>query len=408
MLKKFEGEKRKQYIALGVAVALLGGGMFLLSEIFGKKKEEKREGPPVKVEAPPPKKTEEETLRALYGEKITQLEKRIEELERRNNQQQQKGQSPPPIAELLGQGQKEPSASPPPPPPPPPPPSSPPPATSQGAGRSGQQGEAKKPEPQVLADLIVIKKGEESPATEKEEKKEEIKPAPQVPQSQSKKSLIPAGAFVKAVLLSGLDAPTGGKAQSSPHPVLIRIVDKAVLPNLWKADIKDCFVIGSGYGDLPSERAYIRLEVLSCVKKDGTVVEKKVKGYVAGEDGKVGLLGRVVSKQGAILARMLLAGFIDGISRVFQQSGSTVIVSPQGSLTTIDPGKALNVGIAGGFTSAAKELVEQYKKLADETYPVVEINAGRKVDVVFLQSIDFSSVEQEQAGKQENKQEGNK
>lgn len=395
MLKKFEGEKRKQYIALGVAVALLGGGMFLLSETFGKKKEEKREGPPVKVEAPPPKKTEEETLRALYGEKITQLEKRIEELER----QQQKGQSPPPIAELLGQGQKEPSASPP--PPPPPPPSSPPPATSQGAGQSGQ-----KPEPQVLADLIVIKKGEETPATK--EKKEEIKPAPQVPQSQSKKSLIPAGAFVKAVLLSGLDAPTGGKAQSSPHPVLIRIVDKAVLPNLWKADIKDCFVIGSGYGDLPSERAYIRLEVLSCVKKDGTVVEKKVKGYVAGEDGKVGLLGRVVSKQGAILARMLLAGFIDGISRVFQQSGSTVIVSPQGSLTTIDPGKALNVGIAGGFTSAAKELVEQYKKLADETYPVVEINAGRKVDVAFLQSIDFSSVEQEQAGKQENKQEGNK
>lgn len=395
MLKKFEGEKRKQYIALGVAVALLGGGMFLLSETFGKKKEEKREGPPVKVEAPPPKKTEEETLRALYGEKITQLEKRIEELER----QQQKGQSPPPIAELLGQGQKEPSASPP--PPPPPPPSSPPPATSQGAGQSGQ-----KPEPQVLADLIVIKKGEETPATK--EKKEEIKPAPQVPQSQSKKSLIPAGAFVKAVLLSGLDAPTGGKAQSSPHPVLIRIVDKAVLPNLWKADIKDCFVIGSGYGDLPSERAYIRLEVLSCVKKDGTVVEKKVKGYVAGEDGKVGLLGRVVSKQGVILARMLLAGFIDGISRVFQQSGSTVIVSPQGSLTTIDPGKALNVGIAGGFTSAAKELVEQYKKLADETYPVVEINAGRKVDVAFLQSIDFSSVEQEQAGKQENKQEGNK
>ena len=381
MLKKFEGEKRKQYIALGVAVALLGGGMFLLSEIFGKKKEEKREGPPVKVEAPPPKKTEEETLRALYGEKITQLEKRIEELERQNKQQ--KGQFPPSIAELLGQGQKEPSAFPPPPPPPPPPPSSPPPATSQG--------EAKKPEPQVLADLIVIKKGEEIPATKKEEKKEEIKPAPQVP----------AGAFVKAVLLSGLDAPTGGKAQSSPHPVLIRIVDKAVLPNLWKADIKDCFVIGSGYGDLPSERAYIRLEVLSCVKKDGTVVEKKVKGYVAGEDGKVGLLGRVVSKQGAILARMLLAGFIDGISRVFQQSGSTVIVSPQGSLTTIDPGKALNVGIAGGFTSAAKELVEQYKKLADETYPVVEINAGRKVDVVFLQSIDFSSVEQEHAGKQE-------
>jgi len=38
-------------------------------------------------------------------------------------------------------------------------------------------------------------------------------------------------------------------------------------------------------------------------------------------------------------------------------------------------------------------LVEQYKKLADETYPVVEINAGRRVDLVFLQSFSLDDVE---------------
>ncbi|MFN3263971.1 MAG: TrbI/VirB10 family protein, partial [Aquificaceae bacterium] len=102
---------------------------------------------------------------------------------------------------------------------------------------------------------------------------------------------------------------------------------------------------------------------------------------------------RVVSKQGQALARMLLAGFIEGISRIFQQSGTTVIVSPTGGTTTqtIDPSMALRTGLAGGMASATKELVEFYKKLAEETYPVVEINAGRNVDLVFLQSIDFSS-----------------
>ena len=33
------------------------------------------------------------------------------------------------------------------------------------------------------------------------------------------------------VLLGGLDAPTGGQSQTNPHPVLLRLVDSAVLPN---------------------------------------------------------------------------------------------------------------------------------------------------------------------------------
>jgi conjugal transfer pilus assembly protein TraB len=245
-------------------------------------------------------------------------------------------------------------------------------------------------------DLIAIEKQE----VKKEEGKVEVKEEEKAPKRKSR-ALIPAGAFVKGVLLSGLDAPTGGKAQTSPHPVLIRLVDKAILPNLYKSDIRDCFVIGSGYGDLAAERAYIRLEAISCVKEGGEIVEKKISGYVSGEDGKVGLLGRVVTKQGAILARMLVAGFIEGISKVFQQASTTVVVSPPGTVSTIDPKRALQVGIAGGFSEAARVLVEQYKKLADETFPVVEINAGRRVDVVFLQSFsldDVDSVVRQEAG----------
>jgi conjugal transfer pilus assembly protein TraB len=255
-----------------------------------------------------------------------------------------------------------------------------------------QEGGTRPQIPSRPIDLIAIEKREVKREGNGEERKMELRKDVNVERRKSK-AIIPAGAFVKGVLLSGLDAPTGGKAQTSPHPVLIRLVDKAILPNLYKSDIRDCFVIGSGYGDLAAERAYIRLEAISCVKTNGEVVERKITGYVAGEDGKVGLLGRVVTKQGALLARMLVAGFIEGISRVFQQASTTVVVSPTGTLSTIDPNRAFQVGIAGGFTEAARVLVEQYKRLADETYPVVEINAGRRVDVVFLQSFSLDDVE---------------
>jgi conjugal transfer pilus assembly protein TraB len=68
--------------------------------------------------------------------------------------------------------------------------------------------------------------------------------------------------FTRAVLLGGLDAPTGGQAQTNPQPVLLRLADSAFLPNRFRSAVKECFVIGAGYGDISAERAYIRTENL--------------------------------------------------------------------------------------------------------------------------------------------------
>ena len=99
--------------------------------------------------------------------------------------------------------------------------------------------------------------------------------------------------------------------------------------------------------------------------------------------------GRVVTRQGALLARALVAGFLEGISQAFAQSNTSVIVSPQGALTTIKPSQVFSVGVAGGFAKAAEKLADFYMKLATQMFPVIEINAGRKVDVVFLSSVSF-------------------
>ncbi len=198
---------------------------------------------------------------------------------------------------------------------------------------------------------------------------------------------IPSGAFTRAILLGGLDAPTGGQSQRNPQPVLLRLVDNAVLPNHFRSRVKECFVVGAGYGDVSSERAYIRTESLSCVARDGTALDVPIKGYVAGEDGKAGMRGRLVSKQGQILANALLAGVASGIGHAFQQNATTFSVSPLGTTSTVNPGEQFQSGFGTGVGRAMDRLAQYYINLAEKTFPVVEVDAGRTVDVVMTRGI---------------------
>ncbi|MFX8047654.1 TraB/VirB10 family protein, partial [Acinetobacter baumannii] len=85
-------------------------------------------------------------------------------------------------------------------------------------------------------------------------------------------------------------------------PVLMKIRDKGTLANYFKTDLKESTVIGAAKGNLSSERVEIRLETITCILANGTVIEEPIKGYVAGEDGKAGFRGKVISKQGSIIA----------------------------------------------------------------------------------------------------------
>ena len=207
------------------------------------------------------------------------------------------------------------------------------------------------------------------------------------PAARDARRYIPSGAFTRAILLGGLDAPTGGQSQRNPQPVLLRLVDNAVLPNHFRSKIKECFVVGAGFGDVSSERAYIRTESLSCVTRDGTAIDVPVKGYVAGEDGKAGMRGRLVSKQGQILANALLAGVASGIGHAFTQSSTTLSVSPLGTTSSVDPGKQLEAGLGTGVGKALDRLAQYYISLAEKVFPVIEVDAGRSVDVVLTQGV---------------------
>jgi conjugal transfer pilus assembly protein TraB len=193
--------------------------------------------------------------------------------------------------------------------------------------------------------------------------------------------------FTPARLLNGLDAATGGSAQQNPQPVLMQVTDMTQMPNRYREDFKECFITGAGYGDISSERAYLRLEKLSCIDDDGHAIEEAIDGYVTGEDGKVGMRGHLVSKQGQVLAKALLAGIASGIGDAFTQSVSTQSISPLGATTTIPPGAAARAGVYTGVGKALNKLADFYIQQADKLYPVIEVNAGRSVDVIINKGV---------------------
>lgn len=203
---------------------------------------------------------------------------------------------------------------------------------------------------------------------------------------------LPAGSFVSATLLSGLDAPTGGQAQNNPQPVLLRLVDDGTLPNRVASNIRSCHMTAAGYGDISAERAYLRLERMSCVLVNGQVVDKAIKGYVAGEDGKAGIRGSLVSKQGQMIARALVSGVAGGIGSGISEAYSSVSTSATtGTVTTVDPSKIGQFGVANGFGKTLEKVADWYLQRANETYPIIEVASGRSVDIVLTEGFAFET-----------------
>jgi conjugal transfer pilus assembly protein TraB len=193
---------------------------------------------------------------------------------------------------------------------------------------------------------------------------------------------IPAGTFSKVVLLSGIDAPTGGMAKSDPVPVLLKLQDNGQLPNSFRSKIKDCHIVADSFGNMSSERGYLRLTKLTCVLKDKRILEANIQGFVTGEDGKVGFRGKVVSKQGALIAKSALAGVFSGLGGAISSQYQTISQSAVGTVTTMDPKKMMQAGLSNGASNALGKIADFYIARANETFPIIEIDAGRRGEIV--------------------------
>lgn len=191
---------------------------------------------------------------------------------------------------------------------------------------------------------------------------------------------LPSGSILTGVNITGVDAATGKEAMANPIPMLVRVKHSAILPNRYRADVRECFVLASGYGDLASERAYMRASSISCVRTDKRVIDIKVEMIAIGPDGKAGIRGRLVSRQGQIIAKAALAGLAQGLSQAFgggQNQNQYLIPGTMPSASDVGA-QAFGGGVGSAFDSIAK----YYLKLADQMFPVVEIDPGQRITFV--------------------------
>ena len=221
---------------------------------------------------------------------------------------------------------------------------------------------------------------------------------------------LPAGAHAEAVVLAGVDASAGVSSQGDPRPVLFRITGPA-----WTAaedgtalqvDVDGCTVTGAAHGDLSSEKVYARFRTMTCAGPEpGTVIETDVAGFVAGS-GKTGVRGPVVSREGALVEKAFLAGLVSGLGQGVSGAFApqAVATGTGAAVANTGLGDIGRAGLGAGASSAGQKVADYMIRRAEQYQPVVQLQAGTKVTLVFLEGarIDGRAAKPTQTAQQGN------
>ncbi|WP_371220711.1 TraB/VirB10 family protein [Orientia tsutsugamushi] len=217
--------------------------------------------------------------------------------------------------------------------------------------------------------------------------------------SEPKKNVenyVTSGSSARAVLLIEVVVGTGINSSSSPEPIVLQLLDTAILYDEYKTDqIKKAILIGSCNGEMSSERAKCRIETLSVVNNQGDIIEKKVEGWLIGEDGRSGIKGIVVDKSSNIASMAALNGVFSSIAKFLQSKAikpdmlPTLNLVAGGQQQEFQIGDALQSGAYAGASNAFDKLADFAIKRADSMSPVVLIASGRVIDVVFKEGFDL-------------------
>lgn len=195
------------------------------------------------------------------------------------------------------------------------------------------------------------------------------------------------GTFARAVMIGGADTNASVNGQSNTTPVVFRVLKQGVMPNNYRVDIRGCFVIGTAYGDISSERGEVKLTNISCIMK-GKIINKPISlGTAYDISGKEGIRGIPVMRNGSMLWYAGLSGMASGVGSALAQQYTTTATSPLGTTSSVDNSKIFQYGGATGAQTALGKLAGYYIKRADQYHPVIQLNPGTKVDLMFLSPV---------------------
>lgn len=194
---------------------------------------------------------------------------------------------------------------------------------------------------------------------------------------------VPSGTFAKAIILGGADADASVNGQSKNNGVMLfKLVASGTLPNGQRSHLQGCFVTGSSWGDISSERAYVVLDKLSCAEPGKPIIDRAVTGW-AFFGGKVGIKGLPLMRDNKVMQWAGMSGALAGVASAAQYSRSVQSISPLGSATTVPSGNIAPYAAYGGASKAAEVLSDYYVKRAEQYHPVIQVGAGNYVTIVF-------------------------
>ncbi len=111
---------------------------------------------------------------------------------------------------------------------------------------------------------------------------------------------------------------------------------------------------------------------------------------MVGEDGKAGVRGIVVDRTGPIVRNSLLGGFFSGIGKFFegQPSSFALPVMPMGGGAS-SLQQVLMKGGSSGASTALEKYADFFIKRAEQLQPVLQVAAGREIDIVLTPGTRF-------------------
>ena len=210
-------------------------------------------------------------------------------------------------------------------------------------------------------------------------------------QPKGRYAYLPLGSFVKCTLLTGVFAPSN---ESNPLPVLISVDEAFYGPNNTRIPLKGAFAIGKAIGDVVSKRAIIQIVSLSMALPDGKVFEHEGNlGYLAGEDGHLGIEGTVIYNTGRQLGLNFLSGFLAGGAEALSQAETSTVTGAYGQTSRNVTGDTGRYAMFSGLANSAQGMSNYYQKQLGTMIPAVKIEAGKKVVFVVQKGVQIEGLE---------------
>ena len=202
---------------------------------------------------------------------------------------------------------------------------------------------------------------------------------------------LPLGSFVKCTLLTGVYAPAN---ESNPLPVLISVDEAFYGPNNTKIPLKGAFAIGKAIGDVVSKRAIIQIVSLSTVLPDGKVFEHEANlGYLADQDGHLGIQGEVIYNTGRQLSLNFLSGFLAGGAEALSQAETSTVVGAYGQASRNVTGDTGRYAMFSGLAKSAEGMSGYYQRQLEAMIPAVKIEAGKSAVFVVQKGVQIEGLE---------------